>query len=97
MKDASENKEESRTEGGAAGGADEPGFYNRVAKESLHQRAANAKTGTNQQTEKSARQTQFQENTLVQSGFRGSGKKRSQCAANIRNRKINSPITNREG
>jgi hypothetical protein len=60
-----QDKKERRSECGTARCSDQPWFDNRIAKERLHQGAANAKARTDEQAKYCARQTQLQKNALI--------------------------------
>jgi hypothetical protein len=65
VENATHNKKERRSECGTARRSDQPRFDNRIAKERLHQGAANAKARTHEQAKYCARQTQLQKNALI--------------------------------
>src|ERR1051326_135922 len=94
MQHAAKDEEQGSAEGRTAGSSDQTGLDDWIAKQRLHQGAADTQTGADKYTENRSRQPQLEKNALVQSGFSMSGNQGKKGIRDIGDRKIDGPKAN---
>ena len=96
LNSSAEHKKQCRAEGRSARCADQPGLDDRVAKQRLHQRAADAEARADEQAKNSTRQSQLEKDPLIQCRLRLAGKQAKQAPRRyVADRKIDRAIADR--